>query len=129
MWTLFSAEELKDTVIYSFRRNQESAPRLCYSSLIVPPLFLHPCSFPGYQLFESTLWKSESSPRLNEAYFSKQETEGVVVWVGGWQEGSKERICTWEGPTASYSVSPPSCDNQKCQTLLNIPYAKSSSLL
>ena len=42
VWTLFPAEELKDIVIYSFRRNQEPAPRLCYIFLIVPPLFPHP---------------------------------------------------------------------------------------
>ena len=78
MGALVPAEELKDIVsVYSLKRNQDPAPRLHYSFLTAPPLFLHslPSLISNYlNLPLGTLGRSW---RLNEAYFLQTRNRGL----------------------------------------------------
>ena len=79
--------------VYSMRRNQDPAPLLYYCFLTSSPLFLHLLPSLISSCLNLLFGTQGRSRRLNEAYFLQTRNEDT------------ERICTWESPTGSYSVS------------------------
>ena len=80
----FSRETQKYCFVHFLSQKQDPAPRLHYSFLTVPPLFLHPFS-------------SLISICLNLSFGTQGRSGGWMKSISYKQEtGDTERICTWE---------------------------------
>ena len=88
-----SAEELKNVAVYCLGGDQDSAPRLHYCFLSVPPLSLHPLPSLLHICFKLQVGAKGRSHTLREAYFLSSKN---------WRT---QRVLVPRSPTESCSVT------------------------